>query len=411
MLNPFQRYARLNRDVKNLIFGEALLQVMNGAYFLISNLYLSEEGYTDQEIADFIFYRFLGVLFLAMPFGMFIKTKRLIPFLYIGGIAMVLSSLTVLYGIDTNQTNLAKGALLVWGIGFMLVEVVKLPFIMRYCNQEEQSSAIALSFSTWSLGALIAGLFSVVLSSINAAFFDARNVIGFISLFSILSLIFFLRIRTKESIPKDTKSGFLMRDYDWKRITKAVFPTLVIAVGAGLTVPFINLFFEKVHGINFKEFSQIGAIAYGCVFAMVLFAPGIKDRFGFQRAIPTTQTLAVLALIGLACTEWFPKTGWALALAFFFFILRQPLMALAQPLTSELVLNYVGQKNQELISAFQSTIWNGAFVFSSTMFGLMRAWEIPFVYIFLMTAALYLFAIFLYILLIRAHQREEQLTK
>ncbi|MBK7819268.1 MAG: hypothetical protein IPJ60_18335 [Sphingobacteriaceae bacterium] len=32
---------------------------------------------------------------------------------------------------------------------------------------------------------------------------------------------------------------------DWHLIIKALIPTLIIATGAGLTIPFISLFFEK----------------------------------------------------------------------------------------------------------------------------------------------------------------------
>lgn len=388
-----------------MILGEATVQILNGAFFLISNLYLSKEGYNHTEISDFIFYRFLGVLFLAMPFGMFIKTRKLMPFFYVAALAMSVCSVVIIYGIDIGSAPLAKFALLMWGIFFMLIEVVKLPFIMRYCPKEQHSMAIALAFSTWSFGAIVAGVISFSLHAINPTFFQERNVMYFISALSILSFIFFLKVKVNERIPKETKSGFNLRDYDWRLVAKAVFPTFLIAIGAGLTVPFINLFFEKVHGVDFADFSTIGSIAYAAVFTTVLFAPSIKDRWGYRKAIPTTQILAVLALVGLALTEFLPGTVYGLIIAIFFFVIRQPLMNLAQPLTSELVLNYVGKRNEEIIGAFQSTIWNGSFVFSSWIFGVLRGMEIRFMYIFLMTAGLYMIAILVYILLIKDYER------
>ncbi|MBL4703464.1 MAG: hypothetical protein JKY54_03025, partial [Flavobacteriales bacterium] len=255
MKNPLARYRYLDKNIRNMILGEAVVQILNGAFFLISNLYLSKEGYSHTDIADFIFYRFLGVLFLAMPFGMFIKNKRLMPFFYIGSIGMTICSLVVIFGIDIGDSSLAKTALLVWGICFMLIEVVKLPFIMRHCPKEQHSMAIALAFSTWSLGAIIAGIISFTSHAILPNFFQERNVMYLISFLSLFSLFFFFKVKVKDRVPVGTKNGFNLKDYDWFLVGKAVLPTFVIAVGAGLTVPFINLFFEEVHKVDFASFS------------------------------------------------------------------------------------------------------------------------------------------------------------
>jgi predicted MFS family arabinose efflux permease len=392
-----------------MILGEAIVQILNGAFFLISNLYLSKEGYTHTDISDFIFYRFLGVLFLAMPFGMFIKTKRLLPFFYIGSIGMSICSLIVIFGIDAGDSTLAQLALLFWGICFMLIEVVKLPFIMRHCPKEQHSMAIALAFSTWSLGAVIAGIISFTSHAILPDFFQEKNVMYLISFLSLASLIFFFKVKVKDRVPKGTKSGFNLKDYDWWRVGKAVFPTFVIAVGAGLTVPFINLFFEEVHHKDFADFAYIGSIAYTAVFISVLFAPSIKDKWGYRKSIPATQIFSVLALIGLALTEFMADYSIGILFAIIFFVVRQPLMNLAQPLSSELVLNYVGKRNEEIVGAFQSTIWNGSFVFSSWIFGVLRSYQVEFMYIFLITAGLYLIAILLYIVLIRDYEKRIKL--
>ncbi len=407
---PFSRYRTLDRNVKFMILGEAVVQILNGAFFLIANLYLAKEGFSDQEISDYTYYRYLGVMFLAMPFGMLIKTKKLMPFFYVSPIAMCLCSVLIIYGIDTNNLLLSKICLCLWGIFFMLIEVVKLPFVMRYCPKEQHSMAIALTFSTWSLGAIIAGVISFLLHAISPSFFQERNVMYSICALALFSIFFFSRVKLNERIPKETQSGFNLRDYDWWLVAKAVFPTLVIAIGAGLTVPFINLFFHQVHGLEFEEFSSIGSVAYAMVFLTVLFAPGVKDKWGYKIAIPSTQTLAVLALVGLALTEFFPGSAVGVTVAVFFFIIRQPLMNLAQPLSSQLVLNYVGKRNEEIIGAFQSTIWNGSFVFSALIFGKLRALNISYIYIFLMTAALYLLAILMYVLLIRDYEKRVKLV-
>ena len=83
------------------------------------------------------------------------------------------------------------------------------------------------------------------------------------------------------------------------------------------------------------------------------------------------------------------------------YMLRQPLMNLAQPMTTELIMKYVGKSNHEIVSALMALIWNGSFVVTSLLFAQLRDLNVSFYYIFLITAALYFVAIIWYVVLIK----------
>ncbi|MBK7311722.1 MAG: MFS transporter [Sphingobacteriaceae bacterium] len=151
---------------------------------------------------------------------------------------------------------------------------------------------------------------------------------------------------------------------DWHLIIKALIPTFIIATGAGLTIPFISLFFEKVHRVSTGEFSTYSAIASLLVAYAALMVPKIKKHVGYKIAIPTTQSLAVMSLIAMATTELYSQYSIALFIAIACYLLRQPLMNMAGPMTTELVLNYVGKNNREITSALTSAIWSGSWVIS-----------------------------------------------
>ena len=48
-----------------MIKAEFFIQLIGAAFFLILNIYLAKEGFSDPEIANFISYRFLAVMVLA----------------------------------------------------------------------------------------------------------------------------------------------------------------------------------------------------------------------------------------------------------------------------------------------------------------------------------------------------------
>lgn len=80
-------------------------------------------------------------------------------------------------------------------------------------------------------------------------------------------------------------------------------------------------------------------------------------------------------------------------------MVRQPLMNMAAPMTSEVTMNYVGKKNQEMMSALTASIWNGGWFLSSWVYEMLRKSDFSFAAIFLITAAFYAAGVFAYHLL------------
>jgi len=141
-----------------------------------------------------------------------------------------------------------------------------------------------------------------------------------------------------------------------------------------------------------------------------LLVPRVKETLGYKIAIPTTQSFAVISLVLLATTELYSQLSIAVYIAVGCYLLRQPLMNMAGPMTSEIAMKFVGKRNQEITSALISAIWSGSwFISTRFIFGTLRKTGWPYVDIFMITAALYAFGIFTYYLLIKAYIRREKL--
>ena len=79
-------------------------------------------------------------------------------------------------------------------------------------------------------------------------------------------------------------------------------------------------------------------------------------------------------------------------------------MNMAAPLTSELTMSYVGNKNQEMLSAIVAAIWSGSWFFSSKIFKFLIDINFNYSQIFYITSFLYLIGIYLYYKLIKKHE-------
>ena len=409
----FKTYARVPHSILNLVTGIFLLDLVNSGFMLILNIYLKKIGYDDVHIASYTAYRFLGVLLLAFPLGIYIKGKPLKPYFIASALIVPFSSLVMLYAVDAHFELLTKVSFFIWGIGFMLLQVCALPYIMRTAPEDALTESITLNFSMWSLSTVIAGIFIAVLtkwgSLVTNISWTEREILIFIACVGLLATLLMLRL--EESTPRSPsitlRNHFkdLATGYDWRPILKVITPTLLIAVGAGLTIPFVNLFFFSVFGMSSTQFSLIGSITAVILFFTALLVPYLRRRFGFKVTIIVSQGFAILFLVIMSMTEVYATLPGMLAIAVAFYMFRQPLMNMAGPITSELSMKYVGKRNQELISALDSSIWSASWFVSAKIFQFLRSVELPYYKIFLITAVLYSCGVLFYYRIIKEYEK------
>ena len=388
-----------------MIKAEFFVQLIGASFFLILNIYLAKKGFSDPEIANYISYRFLAVMLLAFPLGFYIKNKPLKPFFILGSLGVPLVAILLVISVENTWYQYLPLLFILWGIAFTLFQVSSLPYIMRNTIAKNQSHAISLNYATHSFGTIISGIiifgFGKFMKEINEGV-----ILLFIAFLGFFGVYYLLKMKVDMIVP--IKKGMNWKSYDWNLLLKAIIPTLIIAVGAGLTIPFINLFFYHNFEIDSSEFAVIGGIASILVALLALLVPNIKNKLGFKKGITYTQTTAVIALTALATTEFFLNYWWAFPLAVLCFWIRTPLMNMAAPMTSELTMNYVGKKNQEMLSAITAAIWSGSWFFSSQIFRYLKSEGLPYAYIFYITAVLYSFGIFMYYLLILDYEKNSK---
>jgi MFS family permease len=407
-----REYKKLELPVKNVIASEFFIQLVNATFMNILPLYMTRKGFSDEEIALFITFRFLGVFILALPLGKFIKKKKLMPLFFLSNIFVPLFGIGIVVSIALRLKYLTLIALILWGASFTFMQVPISPFILRNAQKHNQTSAIALSYSTWSFAGILSGLVIVILDAIAPNFFDEQFILLLFSILGFGGLIFLRRIK---NFNEHTDENFVPKilphttnKKDKLLLLRALVPTLIIATGAGLTIPFISLFFDQVHHLDKGDFSALSAIAAVLVAYCAMLVPKVKQTIGYKIAIPTTQTLAVISLVALATTQFYAENPVAVIIAAVCYLLRQPLMNMAGPMTTELVLNYVGKKNREITSALTSAIWSGSWVLSGLMVKILFAHHFEFVNIFLITAILYAFGVAMYYFLILDYNKREE---
>jgi len=408
MINTLKEYNKLNKTLLNLITVEFFVQLINVLFVAILPLYMRSEGYSDSQYAHFTSYRYFGMLALAVFLGMYIKGRKILPMFYVAAIGVPFFAILIIIGVQIHSSPLLLISHLLWGTAYTFIQIPILPYIMRNAPKEQQTMAITLNFATWSI-ATIAGSFIVALfNGINPDLFTERNLLFVITLLCFSGIYFVMKIEKKEHIPVIKKSRTNLKDYDWIIIMKALIPTMIIAIGAGFTIPFMSLFFSNVHNMSTAMFSTLNMITAITVTVVAIYIPMLKDRYGYHKTIPVTQSFAIIALIIMATTQYYSHLNFSIIIAAVFYLFRQPLMSAAVPMTSEITMKYVGERNREMVSALTSAIWSGTAYFSAVGFGILRHLNVEYVNIFWITSGMYSIGVVLYVMLIRDYNIREK---
>jgi MFS family permease len=405
-----RRYLDLQPSVIRAILAEFFLQLVHNAFFLIANFYMSREGYSDSFIARVLSLRFLAILAFSLPLGLLVRHRRLLPFLRAGAILMPLGYTLILLSIPRHsEAMMGVGNVLV-GAGFAMIQVLIVPYILRHEKLRQQAHAIALSFANWSTTTFLLGIIFYVLNHARSEALPESILLAIITGVSCLGFVALIGpLEDKPSGEHDSEKTLALKDYDWGVIARALMPSLIIGIGAGLSIPFISLFFKHAFAMGYEDFSLISSAATFLVTVGSLYGPQVLERFGYGPAIVWSQSLAILALVLMGVSEYFAPSGGALILASFCYLLRQPLMNMANPIVSELTMNLVGPRNREMTSALKQALWAASWFLSSQLFRSLREAGLPFVWVFGSTALIYAVGVIWYARLIRGY--EQSLSK
>lgn len=399
-----QRYFGIPKVIINLMLLDLCIQLINAAFTILLNFDMLDHGFKDYEIASMVGNRYLTVMLCSVPLAIWAKGKRLKPFMLAGAISAPLVALLLIYAIHIHNSELIRVLMSLWGITFSLVQVLVMPYVLLNGSHEHETESIALFFSAGNLTIIVVGIFNYLLPMLHP-FFTNQNLLIIYSAIGLSGIYFITKLPNTEKLSTRVPFGNIHTDYNWDLILKAVVPTFIIALGAGFTIPVINLFFHDVHGMQAPAFSLMNAVAFTLVALGGLLVPEIKRRFGYQVAITLVQSLAVVLLFAMATTEWYNHTALGLIIAAVTYTLRQPLMNMAGPMTSQLTMNYVGERNREMISAINAAIWSGCWFASAKVFSVLREAGISYSNIIFITVAFYIVGVVWYYRLILAYEK------
>jgi MFS family permease len=247
----------------------------------------------------------------------------------------------------------------------------------------------AFSVGDWIGGYLpswFGGIFDVSAVS-TTAYAWAIAVAGILVMIAVIPRLMLKR----NSLPTDELSIFAPISYAKQHpgmLTKLLLPMFITSIGAGLIMPFMNIFFSNVHQQPDPVIGTMfawGSLAMG---VGLILAPAFADRFGKIRVVVFTQAISIpfLALLGFS-----PVFGLS-ALAYY---VRLTLMNMSSPVYQTFVMEQVDSESRAMVASLNSMVHSFGRAFSPIISGLLQV-SYGFGPSFIGTIALYTVAILMY---------------
>lgn len=358
-------------------------------FSVLLNLRVVAAGMTPSQAGDIIAGNMFGALIGSLPSALFHQRYRSRNLLILSSVisALCLAGLGVF-----SHAGILMGFSVALGISFSLFSVISGPFLMKHTTEGQRLHAFGL-LSTFGIGASILGSqLSGSLSSYFGHFFSEVTatggalIVGAVILFcSIFPLLFIRRdplwAGSRLSLTKllPSNPGLFVR---------LITPGAITCLGAGITIPFLNLFLsERLHFLP-HQIGFVFALSSAFMALGTLVGPEMGKRWGIMNTVVATQFLSVPFMVLFAYT-----LNPVLCVAAM--VLRSMLMNLANPLVRVFQFEQVCEEERTSLNALWSTGIT-ALMLAGTVLGGRMVERIGFSITISLSAAIYLFSTALY---------------
>lgn len=367
-------YARQIRDTgrnsKLYLSGLFLFGVGQAMFMLIFNLYLRSLGFADSGIGQILSKVSLGAAVAAIPAAFLfrgISTRTLL--VAAGALAAV--------GCVFQATLTSPGLLLMVAfLSGMVITVFRLsiaPVVMREADSGARPFLFSASFGIFFLSAIVGSVAGGGLPQLFRLVTDADQLSLRWTLFAasgitLLAVVPFFAMResAEPGSPRATPGPMeQIRDFleiDWGLHFKLILPSALIGLGAGLIIPFLNLFFRDRFGLSESQIGILFGVMQGFMVVGNLFGPAVSRRLGLVRGVVVTQLASVPFMVLIALAPFFP----VVAAAFF---LRGGLMNMNQPLASHFAMEVVPERDHAVTNSLLALAWFVAWSVSADIGG------------------------------------------
>ena len=368
-------------SVGRVLLASFLIGIALSLSFLFLNFHLEAIGFDRALIGYANAVPAFAMVFLGLPVGFVMPRVGYVRSLGAGLALSVIGTMAVAL---LQSTPLVFAGLLLSGLGQGVMMGASAPLLARLVPEAERVRVFAwqaaLSTGAGILGNGVGGYLPALLGGTGAALATAP-------LFLLLGALPLL------GVPEVRGEGAAFRIRHPDRWAKLILPQWIVSLGAGLVIPFLNLYLQDRFRLSYDTVGWIFALSQFATVAAMLIQPRIAARFGKVGAIVAMQAASLPFILVLAYVPFLPLVTLAL-------FMRGALMNAANPVFTALSMDLMADEERAAFTLFQAAMWNVGWAMGSSFSGRLQLalGTDAFLYLFAGMLALYTLATLCYLL-------------
>ena len=303
-------------------------------------------------------------------------------------------SIVALFGlIVTEWLPLIVVFAALWSVGQQSLGVVAAPFMTEHSDPDHRNELFATQFAVQNvtniIAAVLGGVVAVAIANVIGLAPDGPGTYRIILVIMVVLLVAGLatvallsddrpravhvpRLRAAgepAAFPRDprrsrSRLGLVVRD---RRVfLRLLLPGLLISIGAGQIIPFLNLFIQQKFGLDLASLNAVFAVtSFGTVVA-ILAQPRLARRFGQITSVVIVQAISIpfLAVLGFSPVLWTVIAAMTV---------RNALMNAGNPIFTAFAMERVTSGERATLSAAMSVLWQVGWVVGGAWYALLQA--------------------------------------
>jgi predicted MFS family arabinose efflux permease len=376
-----QRVRGAGRNARLFLAGIFLIGLGQSVFSLLFNLYLREIGVPESRIGQILSKVSLGAAAAAIPVALLLRQVAARHVLLAAG---ALTAVAYLLQATITAPEYLLTVAFVAGTVLTVFRLSIAPVIMRESSLETRpflfSAAYTLFFLSAIFGSALGGFLPLFFRLLTESEALALRWSLYVACAIYLSSVWpFQRMTpTPPQAPAAPADGSgveprreralaslrELADIDWGLHFRLVLPSMLIGLGAGLIIPFMNLYFRDRFGYSEATIGVLYAVMQGFMVVGNLFGPTVSRRFGLVGGVVLTQLASVPFMLALGLSSLAPVVVGS-------FFLRSALMNMNQPLASHFAMEVVRERDHAVTNSLLALSWFVAWAISADIGGAM----------------------------------------
>ena len=379
--------AAFSRPARFYLGAEFLMWTAHGIFAVLFNLYLVEAGASEGFVGRAVSSSGAGMVLAALPAGWLADRWGRRRTLMLG--ALLEGAGHLLRALSTHEP-VVLGAGLAAGLGQSLFQIAAAPFLTDHSTPRERTHLFATFFAS----ALLAGVFGNILGGLLPPLLrHAAPGLGVFTAYRIALLVGAL-FAASAALPLLALAGLVEPTHaalatpppahETRRLRPIALNAALTGLGAGLIIPFMNLYFRNRFQCTSAQIGLWFGVAQVCTAFASLCAPAVARRFGKLRSAVGSELLSLPFLVTLGAEQ-------RLSVAVVAFWLRASFMQASTPLLQAFTMEVLPRELRARATSLTNMAWNVGWAASATLAGAVIerfGYAMP----FYMTATLYLTA-------------------